>query len=82
MPQLLPERLGAYVPSFEVWETKDAYVFKAEGVAWGHAVRASSLVALTGSLPAPTRMASEFARVVHGTGGWTWSAYLYSLNSN
>jgi HSP20 family protein len=36
MPQLLPEllrgpeRLGAYVPAFDVWETKDAYVFKAD----------------------------------------------------
>jgi HSP20 family protein len=36
MSQLLPElwrgqeRLGAYVPSFDVWETQDAYVFKAD----------------------------------------------------
>ncbi len=30
MSQLLPERLGTYVPSFDVWETQDAYVFKAD----------------------------------------------------
>ncbi|KFE67073.1 Hsp20/alpha crystallin family protein [Hyalangium minutum] len=30
MSQLLPERLGTYVPAFDVWETKDAYVFKAD----------------------------------------------------
>lgn len=35
-PQLLPEllrgteRMGAYVPAFDVWETKDAYVFKVD----------------------------------------------------
>jgi HSP20 family protein len=30
MSQLLPERLGTYVPAFDVRETKDAYVFKAD----------------------------------------------------
>jgi HSP20 family protein len=32
LPDLLrvPERMGAYVPAFDVWETKDAYVFKAD----------------------------------------------------
>jgi HSP20 family protein len=36
MSQLLPElwrgqeRMGAYVPAFDVWEAKDAYVFKAD----------------------------------------------------
>jgi HSP20 family protein len=32
LPELLRggERMGAFVPSFDVWETKDSYVFKAD----------------------------------------------------
>jgi HSP20 family protein len=36
LPHLLPElwrgqeRMGTYVPPFDVWETKDAYIFKAD----------------------------------------------------
>lgn len=32
LPELLrgPERVGAFIPAFDVWETKDAYVFKAD----------------------------------------------------
>jgi HSP20 family protein len=36
LPQVLPElwrgqeRMGAFVPAFDVWETRDAYVFKAD----------------------------------------------------
>jgi HSP20 family protein len=26
----LPERMGTFVPAFDVWETKDAYLFKAD----------------------------------------------------
>lgn len=32
LPELMrgPERLGTYVPAFDVWETQDAYIFKAD----------------------------------------------------
>ena len=32
LPELLrgPERMAGYIPAFDVWETKDAYMFKAD----------------------------------------------------